>query len=315
MTGRAEPPNRLEAIRLFPNHNTSNSASCCQVIVCLPQAVDGTTARSPYTLGMLIDTHLHLTHRRFADDLPAVIAQARAAGVRRMLTIGTGIQDTQAALKIRAAFPDTVFCAAGLDPFSCHEARAHIANDFAELERLLAAGQLLAVGEFGLEYHHRDTVPTHTDQQEFCTRQLELCRRFDLPAILHVRDAHHDMLPLLARHHGVRGVVHSFSGDAATARRYLDLGWHLSFNGMITYKGNDALRDAVRLTPADRLLVETDAPYLSPIPHRGQRCTPALVAVTANVIAELRGERPEDLAAWTTRNATLLFRLPPITES
>lgn len=261
-------------------------------------------------LRMLVDTHCHLTHRRFAGDLPAVIARAREAEVRHLLTIGTGISDTRAALAIAAGFPDTVSCAAGLDPFSCHEAASSIDGAFRELETMLSTGGLLAVGEFGLEYHHRDTVPAHADQQRFCVRHLDMCRRLALPAILHVRDAHPDMLTILQEYRDVRGVVHSFSGDAATARRYLDLGWHLSFNGMVTYKGNDALREAARLTPADRLLVETDAPYLAPMPHRGQRCTPDLVAVTVTAIADLRGERPADVAAWTTRNAGLLFHLP-----
>lgn len=259
---------------------------------------------------MLVDTHCHLTHGRFAADLSAVIAQARNAGVGRLLTIGTGVDDARAALAIAAEHPDMVSCAAGLDPFSCRSALPDIDSAFTDLENLLSTGGLLAVGEFGLEYHHRDTVPGHADQQRFCVRQLDLCRRLALPAILHVRDAHHDMLPLLEGHPEVRGVIHSFSGDAATARRYLDLGWHLSFNGMVTYKGNDALRVAAKITPADRLLVETDAPYLAPMPHRGQRCTPALVAATVDFLAELRGERPDDLAAWTTRNAGLLFHLP-----
>ena len=259
---------------------------------------------------MLVDSHCHLTHPRFADDLPAVITQARKAGVLQLLTIGTGIDDARAARIIAAAFPDTVSCAVGLDPFSCHDAGPHIDEAFAELELLLSTGDFVALGEFGLEYHHRDTVDPHPMQLKYCERQLDLATRLDLPAILHVREAHGDMLPLLERYKTLRGVVHSFSGDAATARRYLDLGWHLSFNGMITYPGNESLREAARLVPADRLLVETDAPFLTPLPHRGQRCTPAMAIITATFLAELRGERADDLMAWATRNATHLFHLP-----
>ena len=134
-----------------------------------------------------------------------------------------------------------------------------------------------------------------------------------LPVVIHVRDAHADALATLARHRENRGVIHSFSGDAQTARAYLDLGWHLSFNGMLTYKGNDALRAAAQIVPADRLLVETDAPYLPPVPHRGRRCVPSMTAATCALLADLRGERDDDLRAWTTRNACALFgwELPP----
>jgi TatD DNase family protein len=258
---------------------------------------------------MLIDTHCHLTNGRFAADLPAVIAQADAAGVVQMLTIGTGLKDGRAALAIAAAYPQ-VACAVALDPASCFEAGDAFDDALADLETLLRGGGFVAVGEFGLEYFHKDTVCLHAVQRDHCARQLDLAARLDLPAILHVRDAHPDMLDLLRAHPDTRGVVHSFSGDAATARHFLDLGWYLSLNGMVTYKGNDALREAARIIPADRLLVETDAPYLSPIPHRGKRCVPDFVSATAAFIADLRGERPDDLAAWTTRNAVLLFDLP-----
>lgn len=257
---------------------------------------------------MLVDTHCHLTNPRFAADRDAVLARARAAGCHRLLGIGTGCADARLALALARAEPDLVAAAAGLDPFSCHEAGEAIDAAFADLDRLLADGGFVAVGECGLEYHHE--VCPHAIQAEHLERHIDLARRHRLPLILHVRDAHPDMLALLARHPGLAGVVHSFSGGPAEARAYLDLGWHLAFNGMITFKGNDDLRAAAALVPADRLLIETDAPYLPPVPHRGRRNEPAHVALVAEALAEARAERPDDLRAWTARNACLLFALP-----
>lgn len=259
---------------------------------------------------MLIDSHCHLTHHRFSSDCAQVIELAHAAGVSHMVTIATGIADAQSAVTLAEQFSGRVSCTVGLDPFSCYEARNHLDTSFAELESLLQSNRFVALGEFGLEYFHKEGVLSHDQQKKYCERQLDIAKRLNKPVILHVRDAHDDMLALLASYRDLRGVIHSFTGDAACARRYLDLGWHLSFNGMITFKNNDALRAAAAIVPADRLMVETDAPYLAPHPHRGQRCTPAMVAVTAEFIAELRGERCEDVAAWTTRNASLLFGLP-----
>ena len=257
---------------------------------------------------LVVDTHCHLTSSRFAADLPEVLARARTGRVHRIITIGTGITDAHAALALAEAHPDLIHAAAGLDPFSCHEAGDGIEAAFTALDTLLASGRLVAIGECGLEYHH--AVCPHPIQAEHFARHLDLARRHRLPVVVHVRDAFHDLLPLLASHRDVGGVIHSFSGDPAQARACLDLGWHLSINGMITYKGNDALREAVRLIPNDRLLVETDAPYLPPNPHRGKRNEPAHVSLTAAAIAEQRGERSEDLEAWTTFNACRLFKLP-----
>jgi TatD DNase family protein len=255
----------------------------------------------------LIDTHCHLTHPRLVPELGAVLERARAAGLAGVITIGTAIADGRAARELSRAHAD-VAASIGLDPFGCHAAGAAVDEHLQELERLLSAGGFVAVGEIGLEYHHQ--LLAHPRQQELLERQLELAVRLTLPAILHVRDAHHDMLPLLARHPRARGVVHSFDGDRAQAEAYLALGWHLAINGMVTFKPKHALREAARAIPNDRLLVETDSPYLAPVPLRGERCEPAFVVHTLRHLAELRGQRLEDLAAWTTRNARRLFALP-----
>ena len=259
----------------------------------------------------LIDTHCHLTNQRFAADRDEVIAGLRATGIWQVMTIGTGVADARAALALSQANPGLIACAAGLDPYSCHEAGGNFDTEMAALEALLRGGGFSALGEIGLEYFHQ--VNPHTQQIAQFEAQLALAENLSLPVVIHIRDAHADGLATLARHRGNRGVIHSFSGDAQRARAYLDLGWHLSFNGMLTYKGNDALREAARIIPADRLLVETDAPYLPPVPHRGRRCLPGMTADTCALLADLRGERDDDVRAWTTRNACTLFgwELPP----
>ena len=266
-----------------------------------------------------IDTHCHLTNARFAADRDALIQALPEHGVWRAITIGTGVADGVQVVDLVARFPERLSGAVGIDPYSCFERAEFFAEDLASIERLLAAPGMVALGEIGIEYHHQ-VAPAERQMEQFAA-QLVLARRLDLPVVVHVRegkaqggrDAHEDALTTLAGCPGARGVIHSFAGNAAHARRYLDLGWHLSFNGMIGYKGNDALREALRMVPADRLLIETDAPYLPPLPHRGRRCEPAMVCLTAACIADLRGERDDDVRAWTTRNACQLFKLdlPP----
>ncbi len=258
----------------------------------------------------LVDTHCHLTNDRFDADRADVIARAREAGIGRLLTVGTGIADGRAALALAQADPGLISASVGLDPFSCHEAGEGFPSALAELRALLSGGGFRAVGEIGLEYHHQ--LNPHPQQIEQLESQLELARTLGLPAIIHVRDAHEDMLATLARWAGVRGVIHSYIGDTATAHRYLDLGWHLSFNGTVTFKANGFLRQAAAAVPADRILIETDSPYLAPMPLRGRRCEPAFVVHTLDLIAEVRGERREDLGAWTTQNAVKLFGLPKL---
>jgi TatD DNase family protein len=254
----------------------------------------------------LVDTHCHLSNARFAADLPAVLGAAQAAGVRRCVCIATGLADAVAVAGLRSS---QVATAVGLDPFSVH-ACTDLPGELARLAALLETGGWCAVGECGIECHH-DLDPLSRQIEAFAA-QTGLARRLGLPLVIHARrgkhgDAHAIAADVVAAHPGVRGVVHSFDGDAATARRWLDLGFHLSVNGMLTYKGNDALRAAMAAAPADRILIETDAPYLAPVPLRGRRNEPAFVVHTAALLADLRGMRSDDLAAWTTRNADALF--------
>lgn len=256
----------------------------------------------------IIDTHCHLTGKRFAEDLPQVLARAQEAGVVHCVLIGTGIDDARSALALAGAHPGLLSVAAGIDPFSAHALEAAIDDGVAALAALAQDSAVVAIGEFGLDYHY-DLDPRPV-QRAWAQAQLVLAAQLDLPAILHVRDAHDDMLALLAEHPGVGGTVHSFTGDVAQAERYLALGWHLSVNGIATNPRNQALRAACAMIPDDRLLLETDAPYLAPMAHRGRRCEPAFLAATLADLAALRQEDGRRLAALTTANARRLLALP-----
>ena len=256
----------------------------------------------------VIDTHCHLTGKRFADDLPEVLARAQAVGVAHCVLIGTGIDDALAAVALAADYPDRVSVAAAIDPFSAHALDGAVDDGVAALAALADAAPLVAIGECGLDYHY-DLDPRPL-QRAWVTAQLALAAQLGLPVILHVRDAHDDMLALLAEHPGVCGTVHCFTGDVAQAERYLALGWYLSCSGMVTNPRAEALRQAVAAIPDDRLLLETDAPYLAPMAHRGRRCEPAFVVATLADVAALRQQDVAQVAAVTTANARRLLALP-----
>ena len=255
----------------------------------------------------MIDSHCHLTHDRFGTDLQEVLDRARSAGVERCITIGTGVEDSTRALELSRDSGDFVCCTAGLDPFSAHRATDRFEESFDQLATLLRGGGFCAVGEIGLDYHYDlDPRPVQRDRLE---RQLGLAVELELPVVIHVREAHEDMAEVLTDHPDSRGVIHSFTAGPAEAKRYLDLGWYLAFNGVLTFKNADAVRQAARGTPDGRLLVETDGPYLAPVPYRGRRCEPAHIAHTLEVLADLRGVSLAEVSRATADNARRLFRL------
>jgi TatD DNase family protein len=258
----------------------------------------------------MVDSHCHLTHPRLRNETEAVLARAAANGVSVCVTIGTGVEDAIEARETARAHPGRVFATAGLDPFSSHAAGSRFDEGLDALDDLLRSGGFVALGEVGLDYHYDlDPRPLQRARLE---RQLALARELDLPVVIHVRDAHDDMAAMLAEHRGVPGVIHSFTGGPGEAERYLALGWKLAFNGVLTFPGAAAVRDAATRVPADALLVETDAPFLAPAPHRGKRCEPAFVAETVRALAALRGSAAEEVARVTERNARGLFRLPAV---
>lgn len=244
------------------------------------------------------------------QDVDAAIERARVAGVKACLTIGTGVEDARRALDLAARHDGFLRCAAGIDPFTAHARRDSYSAEIEALRDLLEAGGFSAVGECGLDYHH-DVGPARA-QTERLERQLDLAEALGLPVVLHVREAHEDLLAILASRPRCRGVIHSFTGGPDEAGRYLALGWHLGFGGIVTFPSAAGLREAARETPADRLLLETDSPYLAPAPLRGTRCEPAYLVHTLRKLAEIRGENPGGLAAATTGNALALFGMSPL---
>ena len=253
----------------------------------------------------LFDTHTHLHFPEYADDRAAVLARARAAGVRGMVTIGTDLAASQAAIALAGEEPD-VWASVGVHP---HDAASADATVLAEIERLAQAPRVVAVGEIGLDFF-RDLSPRDVQADVF-RRQLDLARRAALPVVIHCRDAHAETLAILAeaRVGEIGGVMHCFSGDVEVARRCLDLGLLISLAGPVTYKNARALPEVARFVPADRLVLETDCPFLPPEGYRGKRNEPAYVSLTAARVAALRGEPLERLAATTSVNARAVFRL------
>ncbi|MBI4269320.1 MAG: TatD family hydrolase [Candidatus Rokubacteria bacterium] len=255
----------------------------------------------------LFDTHAHLHFPEYAADLPGVLARARAAGVRRMLTIGTDVETSRAAVALAGREPD-VWAAVGIHP---HDAASADDTALAELERLAGVARVVAIGETGLDFF-RDLSPREAQARAF-RAQLALARRLGKPVVVHCRDAHAETLAILAeaRVGDTGGIMHCFSGDLDVARRCLDLGLLISLAGPVTYPKARALPDVARAVPADRLVIETDCPFLPPQPHRGKRNEPAYLTITAACVAELRGEPLEALAARTTANARALLRVSP----
>jgi TatD DNase family protein len=251
----------------------------------------------------LIDTHAHLGDERILPEVDAVVERARAAGVDTIIAIATRADDAHVVAGLAERFAG-VYATAGIHPHA-----AETANDeaFATVRALLHHPRVVAVGEAGLDYHY-DFAPRQRQRESFL-RHLELARETGLPVIVHAREADEDLRALLREGGaGTRGVLHSFSSGRALLEDALALGWYASFSGMVTFKKYDAA-DLLRLVPPDRILVETDAPYLAPVPHRGKTNEPAFVAATARVAAQLRGEDPDEFAARTTSNAHTLFRL------
>jgi TatD DNase family protein len=254
----------------------------------------------------LIDTHAHLHFPELADDLDGVLERARAAGVTAMVTIGTDRETNPAAVALAERL-DSVYATVGIHP---HDASDATEADFEAMERLAREStKVVALGEMGLDFF-RNLSPRDV-QETVLRRQLGMARRLGKPVVIHCRDAHPDALAILAdeRVGEVCGVMHCFSADVEVARRCLDLGLHISLAGPVTYKNARALPDVARFVPADRLVLETDCPFLPPHPHRGQRNEPAWVAITAARVAELRGITLDALGEITSANARRLFHL------
>jgi TatD DNase family protein len=255
---------------------------------------------------MLIDTHCHLADPAFAPDRPEVLDRAWAAGVARVVVIGESRANAEAALTMSAADP-RILATAGVHP---HDARAWSSDAEAWLRERLADPRIVAVGETGLDFHY-DHSP-RADQHRAFEAQLVLAAETGKPAVIHAREADEAVAAVLAAHSGVTAILHSFSSGMGLLRAGLVLRHYVSFSGMVTFK-NWGLDDAIRETPLDRLLLETDAPYLAPVPHRGKRNEPAFVRHVAERVAVVRGMPVDELIAVTGENAERVFGLSPLT--
>ena len=258
---------------------------------------------------MFFDTHAHLFDDRFAADLPVVLKRAEAAGVERILCLGIDRESSIQSVRIANEHP-LVLAAVGIQPNSAAEAQT---GDWDEIVRLAETEpRVVAIGETGLD-RYWDRTP-FAIQEDYFARHIALARRLNKPFAIHCRDAEADTVRTLRdefdRHGPIRAVMHSFSGDLATAQACLDMGLFISFAGMLTYKTAQNLRDVAKEIPLDRLLVETDCPYLPPIPHRGKRNEPAYVVHTAACLAEAKGVALAAIEEATTRNAKALIGLP-----
>jgi len=254
---------------------------------------------------MLVDSHAHLDDARFGDDRAGVIQRAWDAGVRRIVTIGTGKgpDDMGCGIPIAESY-DWIHTSLGIHP---HDA-AKVEDRHLDLMKTLSAHpRVVAIGETGLDYHY-DHAPRETQRAVF-RRQLELASTLDLPVIVHTRNADTDTEDLLRQFAPRRGVLHCFTSGAALADAALEIGLMISFSGIATFPNAKELIDIVRKVPSDRILIETDCPYLAPVPHRGKRNEPAFVADTARFIAKARDIEMEQLVSETYRNYTRLFSL------
>jgi TatD DNase family protein len=255
----------------------------------------------------LIDTHAHVDFDRFDDDRDAMLDRARAAGLVHMVNVGVGVAGSRRSIDLAARLP-WVSATAGVHP---HDAATLTAEDRAAIEEMIRSGRCVAVGECGLDYF-RNLSPRDS-QEEVLRWQVALARECDLPLVIHCRDAYPDLFRILrdeATRGGVRGVMHCFSGGRAEAQASLDLGFFISFSGVITYPNAASTREAAAAVPLDRTLVETDCPYLAPQPRRGQRNEPSFVTFTAQTLAEVHAVPYATVCEATTAAARTAFRLP-----
>jgi TatD DNase family protein len=246
----------------------------------------------------LVDSHVHLDDRKFDADREQIVERARAAGVKCMLSIGTGNgpPDLEAGIRMAEQYP-FVYATIGVHP---HDASKATEETWKRMSELARHPKVLAVGEIGLDYHY-DFSPRDVQRSVF-ERQLALAAEHRRPIAIHTREAWGDTLDILRAHWQGGGIMHCFTGGEAEARQSLDLGFHLSFGGVLTFPKAEEVRASARMAPEDRLLVETDCPYLAPAPHRGKRNEPAYIVETARRLAEVRGTTVEEIGRVTSAN-------------
>ena len=255
---------------------------------------------------MLIDSHAHIHFDDFKDELPQVLERLQTAGVGCLINVGTDIPTSEQCVALAHEYP-FIFAAVGFHP---HEAKDADTAALAAIKELAADEHVVAIGEIGLDYYYEHSP--QDIQQEVFRQQIRLAREVKLPIIIHCRDSFEDCLRILDEEQGWQGggVFHCYTGDLATAKQIMKKGWYVSFSGIVTFKKAEDLQEVARQVPRDRFLIETDAPYLAPIPKRGKRNEPAFVTHVAAKMAELKAITVDDIARITARNAKELFGLP-----
>lgn len=253
---------------------------------------------------MLVDSHCHLDFPEFQEDFEAVLARAEEAGVKTMMTICTHVTKFDQVHAIAKAH-DNIFCTVGIHP---HNADSEPEVTVDQLVQWASDPKVVGFGETGLDYFYEHS-PREIQQRQFRTH-IEAARKLDLPVIVHTRDAEEDTLAIIEEEYNkapFRGLIHCFSASDAFAQRVVSMGFYISISGIVTFKKAEELREAIKNVPVDRLLVETDAPYLAPIPKRGKRNEPAFTAFTAAKVAEIKGLSEEEFAKQSTDNYFTLF--------
>jgi TatD DNase family protein len=256
---------------------------------------------------MLIDSHAHIQGKEYAGEAADVIARASAAGVEKIIAVGGAgdMSSNTEAVALADSFPN-IYATVGMHP---HDAKDVGADELRALRALTSQPKVIAVGETGLDYYYNHSP--HEVQCRVFTQFIRMARETGLPIVVHERDAAQEAAELLRSEGGreLHGVIHCFTGNYEAACAYLDLGFYLSFTGIITFKNAEPLRQVVRQVPLERMLVETDSPYLTPVPHRGKRNEPAYVRLVAETVASVKNISLEDVARVTTENVQNLFKI------
>jgi hydrolase, tatD family len=254
---------------------------------------------------MLFDTHAHYDDESFDADRDAVLTALPEQGVGLILNPGCDVESSRKAVRYAAAYPH-VYAAVGIHPENCGGCTA---GDLDAIRALAQLPKTVAIGEIGLDYYWAENPPRDF-QQQVLRQQLALARELALPVIIHDREAHADTLAIVREFPGVTGVFHCFSGSPEMARELLKMGWYLGFDGPVTYKNARRAPEVAAVTPLDRMLIETDSPYMTPVPYRGRRNDSGYVHLVAEKLAEWKGVTPEEMARVTTENGKRLFRIP-----
>ena len=255
---------------------------------------------------MFIDTHCHLEDENFSDDREKVLERAKAAGVERIINFGSTLKSSAAVVELAKNFSE-LYAGVGIHP---EEIDDFDEKTCARLAELAAEKKVVAVGEIGLDYHWEKDSARRLLQQKIFIEQLDLARQLNLPVCVHDRDAHGDTLKILQTEgKNLRGVLHCYSGSLETAQEIFKLGWLIGVDGPLTFKNSAKLPEIVKAAPREKILIETDAPYLAPVPYRGKRNEPAYVVEVAKKLAALRGETLEEVAAYTAANAKNLYEI------